>query len=41
MYHENVRLMLIELEKHTNLASNFNDFVQQVTCDVSIYVMYL
>ena len=35
MYHENVRLMLIELEKHTNLASNFNEFVQQVTCDDS------
>ena len=36
MYHENVRLILYELSKHTNLAATFDGFVAQLTCNNSI-----
>ena len=36
MYHENVRLILQELSKHTNLAATFDGFIAQLICNNSI-----
>ena len=32
LYHENVRLLLVALREHTSLATEFHDFISQVTC---------
>ena len=32
-YHENLRLILIALEKYIDISSDFSGFVDQVTCD--------
>ena len=34
-YHENIHLILIDLEKYINVSSNFDSFVKQATCDQS------
>ena len=36
MYHEDVRLILQELSKHTNLAATFDGFIAQLICNNSI-----
>ena len=33
LYHKNICLLLLELEKFTNLYASFNEFVSQITCD--------
>ena len=35
IYHENVCLLLGELQRHTDLSSGFAEFVKQITCDES------
>ena len=34
-YHENVRLLLLALKEHTELYTDFQGFIDQVTCDSS------
>ena len=34
-YHENVRLLLLALKEHTELCTDFQGFIDQVTCDSS------
>lgn len=36
-YHENIRLLLVALKDHTRLSVEFEDFINQVTCDSSLF----
>ena len=32
-YHENIRLLLVALQAHTDLKGEFSEFINQITCD--------
>ena len=41
LYHKNVHLLLLELEKFTYLSASFSQFLSQIKCDESKECMYI